>query len=369
MDTINDYAVGRGKVYFDRFLPGTMTSTGERYFGNTPTFSDGVTVTNLDHFSSDQGIKEKDKSIVLQIENTISMSTDNMQFDNLAVWFSGDNLAEDVAAETGLTQEVSATLGNFYQLGTTDDRPEGCGYVLNVVATTTVGVAATGSYTFTGQPTADTDTVTIAGHAITFKTSGATGAQVNIGGSKEATAAALRTYINTNTVTLGVTANADSGAVVNLVANAPGTAGNSITTVKSSTAITVSGTTLSGGAASTTIDTDNFDINLTTGRVQILPGAADISNGDLVTFTYDTTAISGRVRVVAQGEAIYGALRYIADNATGDNKDQYIPYCKISPDGALPLKGDTWTEMTFTVEALKKSPTTPRIIITEGQNA
>lgn len=366
MDDLNDYVVGRGKVYFDKFLPGTKTGTGERYLGNTPTFSMASTVTSLDHFSSDYGVKEKDKSINLQVENTVTLSCDNLQFDNFALWYLGDKLTEDVAAATGLMQTVSATPGAFYQLGTTDDRPEGVGFVENVTASTAAGVAATGSATFTAAGTA-ADTITINTHAITLVASGPTGAQILIGGSAAATAGALNTYINANTVSLGVNSTI-SGAVVTIIANVPGTAGNSIGLTKSSTAITVSGSTLSGGAATTSIDLDNFDINLETGRVQILDDAPDIDVGDLITFTYDTTAISDRVRVVAAGDAIYGALRYVADNATGDNKDQYIPYCKIAPDGALALKGDAWIEMSFTMEALKKSPTTPRVIVTEGSN-
>lgn len=368
MDALNDYVVGRGKVYFDKFLPGTLTGTGERYLGNTPSFSMATTVTNLDHFSSDFGIKEKDKAINLQVENTVTLSCDNLQFENFGLWYLGDVLTENVAAETALTQTVYATPGSYYQLGATDDRPEGLGFVTSVVATTADGTKASGSYTLTGQPTADTDTVTIGGTAITFKASGATGNQVNIGASKEATAQALRVFINANPSLL-VTADAGSDNVVNLKAITPGTAGNSITTTKSSTNITVSGATLSGGAATTTIDAANFDINLETGRVQILEDAADVTLGDMITFTFNTTVISDRIRVVAAGDAIYGALRYVADNATGDNKDQYIPYCKIAPDGALALKGDTWVEMSFTMEALKKTPTTPRVIVTQGASA
>lgn len=367
-DLINDYAVGRGKLFFDKFINGTKTGTGERYLGNTPTFSLASTVTSLDHFSSDYGVKEKDKSTNLQVENTVTLSTDNLQFENFALWYLGEVLSEDVSAESDLTQEVVVTLGAFYQLGSTDARPEGCGFVENVVATSTVGTPASGLITLTGQPAAD-DTVTINGTLITFKASGAVGSQVNIGVSKEATAANLRTLINA-TPALLVTADAGSGALVNITAITPGTAGNAIALAKTATNITVSGATLTGGAASSTIALQgNFDVNLETGRVQVLENAADIQAGDLVTFTYDTTVISDRVRVVAAGEAIYGALRYIADNATGDNKDQYIPYCKISPDGALALKGDTWMEMSFTLEALKKTPTTPRVIMTEGKAA
>lgn len=363
MDALNDYAVGRGKTYFDRFLPGTRTSTGERYLGNTPTFDQASAVTTLDHYSSDQGVKEKDKSVDLQVDNTITFSCDNIQFDNVALWFLGGKSTVIVGASTGNTFDVSATYGTFYQLGATDDMPEGLGAVDNVTAALTTGTRATGSISVASQPSAD-DTVSVNGHAITFKTSGATGAQVNIGGTTTITATSLRALINADQALYGVSAGGSTTTVA-LTALVAGTAGNSIALAKSGTNPTLSGATLTGGAAGTSIDLANFDINLESGRVQIIPDAPGIDEGDLITFTYDVLAQS-KVRVVSGGTAIYGALRYVADNATGDNKDHYLPYCKLSPTGNFPVKGETWTVVSFTAEALKKTPTTPRVIITQG---
>ena len=49
----NNYVLGRGKLYFDRFPDGTKTPTGERYFGNTPSFSMSLDSETLDHYNSD----------------------------------------------------------------------------------------------------------------------------------------------------------------------------------------------------------------------------------------------------------------------------------------------------------------------------
>lgn len=363
-DALNDYGVGRGKLYFDRFLPGTMTGTGERYFGNTPTFAPNVALTSLDHFSSDEGVKELDKSIDLQVDNTYNFSSDNLQLDNIALWFLAQKSVLSIDAATSLTMEVSATYGAFYQLGTTDDTPEGSGFVSNVVATDTVGTKATGTVTVSSQPS-DADTLTINGHAITFKTSGAAGAEVNIGGTTSITAASLRALVNANQELYGVSAGGTTTGVA-LTALVSGTAGNSITLAKSGTNPSVSGATLSGGAAGASITLDgNFEIDLESGRVQILANAPDVDEGELITFTYDIAAQS-KTRVVSGGSSVFGALRYIADNATGDNKDHYLPYCKLSPTGDLALKGDEWMTASFTVKALKKTPTTQRVIITPG---
>lgn len=105
---------------------------------------------------------------------------------------------------------------------------------------------AQATITFSGVGTAD-DTVTINGDTITLKAAATPGnAEVTIGGTAAATAQALKAYINDHSDTLGVTASG-SAAVLTLSANTPGTDGNGITLAEASTAIAVSGATLTGG--------------------------------------------------------------------------------------------------------------------------
>lgn len=91
-----------------------------------------------------------------------------------------------------------------------------------------------GTFVFSGQPSA-ADTVTINGNVITFVAAGAAGAQVNIGADATATAQALKTYVNANTVTLGATAEGAAATLLILQ--------NSLTTlmtlVKSAANVTV----------------------------------------------------------------------------------------------------------------------------------
>ncbi|CAB4162548.1 hypothetical protein UFOVP786_69 [uncultured Caudovirales phage] len=110
---------------------------------------------------------------------------------------------------------------------------------------------ANGTLTFGGQPTAN-DTVTLNGTAITFKASGATGAQVNIGATATLTATNLLTYITTNTVALGINA-AQAGTVLTVEANAAGAVGNAITLAKSGTYPSLSDAHLTGGGDDTTV--------------------------------------------------------------------------------------------------------------------
>lgn len=106
---------------------------------------------------------------------------------------------------------------------------------------------ATGSIVFAANPSAD-DTITLNGTAWTFKASGATGAQTNIGASLAATLATLVTNLNASadTQVTKCTYSANSDTLF-ISYDTRGTAGNSFTLAAS--AATVSGGTLSGGAA------------------------------------------------------------------------------------------------------------------------
>lgn len=99
---------------------------------------------------------------------------------------------------------------------------------------------------------------------------------------------------------------------------------------------------------------NNFEVDEDLGRVYVLPGAPDIPDGTDVQFTFDTLA-SNRTQVVSSSNAIYGALRFVANNPKGENKDYYFPYVKLAPDGDFELKGESWQEMSFTFEILKKA--------------
>lgn len=121
-----NYTLGRGKLYFAKFLPGTQNTNGERYIGNTPALGLKFDATMLDHYDSDQGIKEKDDSITLQVNREGSFTTDNVSPENLALLFFGttDTLSVTGATVTGETFTAVHT-GVTYQLGVTQQNPAG----------------------------------------------------------------------------------------------------------------------------------------------------------------------------------------------------------------------------------------------------
>ncbi len=127
MAQTNNYTLGRGKLYFGQFPAGTYTAAAqpERYLGNTPEFSVTMAETKLDHFNSDEGVKEKDASISLQVDRTGQLTTDNVNPKNIALFFFG---SEETIAEAGgaLADEFADIQpGYYYQLGVSVTRPTG----------------------------------------------------------------------------------------------------------------------------------------------------------------------------------------------------------------------------------------------------
>jgi hypothetical protein len=121
-----NYTLGRGKIYFSRFAPGTQNPLGFRYIGNTPEFSMTIESENLDHFSSDEGIKEKDDSVPLQVTRTGQFSTDNIDPENVALFFFGEASKLTQASIASAPETLSDVVpGMFYQLGVSASNPVG----------------------------------------------------------------------------------------------------------------------------------------------------------------------------------------------------------------------------------------------------
>lgn len=119
------------------------------------------------------------------------------------------------------------------------------------------------------------------------------------------------------------------------------------------------------GANTTVAALNNFTLDLDLGRVYWHADSVALNDGDEIGITYTQVAHT-RERVISKSESIAGALRFIADNPKGSNRDYYIPYCEISPDGDFALKGDDWQQLGFGLEILKLDDTTERLYI-EGR--
>ena len=107
----------------------------------------------------------------------------------------------------------------------------------------------------------------------------------------------------------------------------------------------------------------NFEIDLEAGRIYLEPAAPDVTDTTVLRVTYDQEAITNEI-VIGKGQEIRGALRFLARNPKGENKDYYWPYVKITSNGDYALKGDTWQQMSFSFEVLKLNDSTERVYVT-----
>lgn len=111
-----------------------------------------------------------------------------------------------------------------------------------------VAECATGTITFGSNPS-DSDTITVNGLLITFVSGTPTGNQVKIQSTAALTAAALQAFLTASSSSdLTPASYSVSTDVVTVTFITPGPGGDSFTLTKSSSAISLSGSTLSGGA-------------------------------------------------------------------------------------------------------------------------
>lgn len=265
-----NYVVGRGNVFFNKFKKGSNTpESGELYFGNTPELTLTADTETLDHYSSEEGLRNLDASVLLEYTQGGNFTCDEINSDNLALFFLGD---KTTITQTQMTdrKEVITKLekGRFYQLGM--------------------------------------DAVTPTG---------------------------VRNIDNFQIVV------ADAGTAVSV-----GTGDIS---------------TIPGASA---LPADNYEIDLSTGRLYIEPDASDIGSGKVAAVQYDVNA-QARTLVIGKANMIYGSLRFISKNPVGTQKDYFFPKVSLQPDGDYALKGDDWQVMGFTFRAMKLNSQTERAYI------
>lgn len=109
--------IGRGSLYFSKFLPGTTVGEGELYLGNTPGFSVMRDVVQTDRYTSFGGQKMLRDSVITQEKLAASLTTDNVSVENLALWFAGeiDETGQFAAGE--IDENVTIKRGRWFQLG------------------------------------------------------------------------------------------------------------------------------------------------------------------------------------------------------------------------------------------------------------
>lgn len=254
----NEYQIPRGKVFFDPYDTNDAL-TGERYLGNCPGVTINIDSQKADHYSSEGGLREKDASVLVEVNRAGTLNCDNISLANLGLFLSG---TEETVTQTlnasASDDTITAIQGRYYQIGQTTANPAGDRNISSVVVKDA------------------TDTTTF-----------------------------------------------------------------------------VAGT--------------DYNVDLALGRIQILEGGA-IDN-EVIHIDYARPAATwSRVKTGSAGE-LYGALRVVADNASGDNRDFYMPKVTLAPSGDLPViqDGTEFVSMAFALEVLK--PATGEAIYVDGRPA
>lgn len=92
-------------------------------------------------------------------------------------------------------------------------------------------------------------------------------------------------------------------------------------------------------AGNTVARATNYAVDAASGRVYILPKAADIADGDTVYVHYTPIAAPARPQVAtpATPQDVRAAVRYIEETATGRGRNLYAPLCSVAASGELAL--------------------------------
>lgn len=138
------YAIGKGKLFFDKFAPGTLIGSGERYLGNTPEITVSQDSELLEHFDADEGLNVKDEVVTTSQTMTLNFTTDNMSVENLADWFGAD-ISKVTNASPVVVPPANFTVkrGHWYQLGVDAQRPNGARNITAVTVTDDSGTPVT----------------------------------------------------------------------------------------------------------------------------------------------------------------------------------------------------------------------------------
>ena len=109
--------LGRGEVYFDRFIPGTRVGEGERYIGNTTTFRVQRTLERRERRTAYRGQTVEIPGAVLSESHVIDFITDNIDIENVAGWYGNEATFSGQTSISVVTESFDVKRGRYYQLG------------------------------------------------------------------------------------------------------------------------------------------------------------------------------------------------------------------------------------------------------------
>lgn len=112
--------LGRGKLYFAS-LKANGRPDALRFLGNCPEFNLSVEIENLEHQSSEEGLKVVDKEVIISQKVSVGFQLDHLYLENFASFLSGTTAsvthpAQGSIASFTLILANELVLGRYYQL-------------------------------------------------------------------------------------------------------------------------------------------------------------------------------------------------------------------------------------------------------------
>lgn len=108
--------LGRGAVYFDRFVNGV--STGERHLGNVTKFEVSTEDETVEKYSSVEASSPLLKKVLVRRNVSLALTLEEFSKENLALVLMGENDATFAQTGGGITGEAIAGVepGRYYKL-------------------------------------------------------------------------------------------------------------------------------------------------------------------------------------------------------------------------------------------------------------
>ena len=251
----NEYAIPRGRTYLDKLVSGV--GEGEVAVGNVPGFAISIESTKADHYSSESGLRQKDKTITIEVNRTAQITIDNFTLENLAYFLSGEVETITQAAGAATTETITVKQGRTYQLGKTASLPAGSRDI----------------------------------SAVTVEPAG-------------------------------------------------------------------------GGTAF--VEGTDYNLDLALGRLQIIVGGG-IADDTSIDVDYTKAAATWQRVKTGSSTELQVSIRVLADNASGGNRDYYMPLVNLTPSGDLPVIQDGTDFVSMTFDADIQKPSNGEAIYVDGR--
>lgn len=115
-DNPRDVTLPRGRLFLADLDSSDVVTGGYRFVGNAPGITLNTTIEDLKHMKSTEGLKQTDVRVVLSQEVGMGFELDHINFQNLALFFSGETATHDNPHDTTFTVNVadSIVLGEWY---------------------------------------------------------------------------------------------------------------------------------------------------------------------------------------------------------------------------------------------------------------